>query len=102
MDLTRAGRIFGWFFIGTFLTSIPARLLFVDGLGAEWSDIRFVPGDASETSLKVGSILEFGLIITNVATAVVLYPVAKRVFPRLALGYVGARIWSPCSLRSGS
>lgn len=44
MDVQRTGRIFGWFFIGTFVTSIPARLLFVDGLGAKWTDVRFVPG----------------------------------------------------------
>jgi hypothetical protein len=33
MDVQRTGRIFGWLFIGTFVTSIPARLLFIDGLG---------------------------------------------------------------------
>jgi hypothetical protein len=32
LDIRRTGRIFGWFFIGTFVTSIPARLLFVNGL----------------------------------------------------------------------
>ena len=34
MDVQRTGRIFGWFFIGTFVTSIPARLLFINGVGA--------------------------------------------------------------------
>ena len=48
MDVQRTGRIFGWLFIGTFVTSIPARLLFVNGLGASWSDMRFIPGDTSE------------------------------------------------------
>jgi hypothetical protein len=76
-------------------------VLFLDGLGAEWTDVRFVPGDASADSLKIGSILEFGLILTNVATAVVLYPVAKRVFPRLALGYVGARIMESVFVAAG-
>jgi hypothetical protein len=92
VDAQRTGRIFGWFFIATFVTSIPARLLFVDGLGASWDDMRFVPGATSETSLKIGAILEFLLIIANVATAVVLYPLVRRAFPRLGLGYVGARI----------
>ena len=54
MDVKRTGRIFGWFFIGTFVTSIPARLLFVHGLGASWSDVRFIPGAGSNTSLKLG------------------------------------------------
>ena len=72
MDVQRTGRIFGWLFIGTFVTSIPARLLFVDGLGASWDDMRFIPGAGSETSLKLGAILEFGVIVFNIATAVYL------------------------------
>ena len=92
MDAQRTGRIFGWFFIGTFVTSIPARLLFIDGLDASWTDTVFNPGAVSETSLQLGSILEFGVIAFNVATAVVLYPLAKRVSATLALGFVTARI----------
>ncbi|MEP7177704.1 MAG: hypothetical protein ABI775_01305, partial [Pseudonocardiales bacterium] len=72
MDLQRTGRIFGWLFIGTFVTSIPARLLFVHGAGASWSDMRFVAGDTSTTSLKLGAVLEFGLIVTQIGTAVVI------------------------------
>jgi len=92
MDLQRTGRIFGWLFIATFVTSIPARLLFVEGLGASWDDMRFVPGDLSETGLKVGAILEFLLIGFNIATAVVIYPLVRRLSETLALGYVTARI----------
>jgi hypothetical protein len=92
VDVRRTGRIFGWFFIGTFITSIPARLLFVDGLGASWTDMRFIPGAGSDTSLKLGAILEFGVIVTNIATAVVLYPLARRFAETLSLGYVTARI----------
>jgi hypothetical protein len=92
LDTRRTGRIFGWFFIGTFVTSIPARLLFVHGLGASWTDVRFIPGAASNTSLKWGAIFEFGLIITNIATAVVIYPLVKRQSETVALGYVTARV----------
>jgi hypothetical protein len=91
MDLQRAGRIFGWLFIGTFVTSIPARLLFIDGVGASWSDMHFVAGDTSTATLKWAAVLEFGLILTQLGTAVVLYPVAKRFNETLAIGYVGAR-----------
>jgi len=91
LDRKRIGRIFGWFFIGTFITSIPARILFVNGLGASWGAMRFIPGAGSATSLQVGAILEFGVIVTNIATAVVLYPLAKRQSRTLALGYVTAR-----------
>jgi Domain of unknown function (DUF4386) len=92
VDTQRTGRIFGWFFIGTFVTSIPARLLFIDGLDASWTDTVFNPGALSETSLKLGSILEFGVIAFNIATAVVIYPLVKRQSATLALGYVTARI----------
>ena len=92
MDTRRAGRIFGWFFIGTFVTSIPARLLFINGVGASWSDMRFVPGDTSTANLKLGAILEFGLIVTQIGTAVVIYPLVKRQSETVSLGYVTARI----------
>ena len=92
LDTKRIGRIFGWFFIGTFVTSIPARLLFVDGLGASWSDMRFVPGAGSTTSLQLGAALELSVILTNVATAVVLYRVVKQSYPTLAIGYVTSRV----------
>ena len=92
LDTQRIGRIFGWFFIGTFVTSIPARLLFVNGVGASWTDMRFVPGAGSNTSLHLGAVLEFGVIATNVATAVVIYPLVKRQSATIGLGYVTARI----------
>lgn len=91
IDVTRTGRIFGWLFIGTFVTSIPARLLFVHGVGASWSDMRFVPGSASTASLKFGALLEFGLIVTQLGTAIVIYPLVRRQSESVALGYVGAR-----------
>jgi hypothetical protein len=92
MDVQRTGRIFGWLFIGTFVTSIPARLLFVGGLDASWSDMRFVPGATSNNSLKLGAVLEFGLIVTQIGSAIVLYPLVRRRYPTLGLSYVAARI----------
>ncbi|MEA3214792.1 MAG: hypothetical protein QOJ19_948 [Acidimicrobiia bacterium] len=92
MDLRRTGRIFGWLFIGTFVTSIPARLLFVHGVGASWSDMRFIPGATSTASLKLGAVLEFGLILTQIGTAVVLYPLGRRQSETVSLGYVTARV----------
>src|ERR671923_2074027 len=44
MDIQRTGRLFGWFFIATFVTSIPARILFADALGVDFQSIRFIPG----------------------------------------------------------
>lgn len=92
VDLRRTGRIFGWLFIGTFITSIPARLLFIHGVGASWTNMHFVAGDTSTSSLKLGAVLEFGLIVTQIGTAVVIYPLARRQSQTVSLGYVTARI----------
>ena len=92
MDLRRTGQIFGWLFIGTFVTSIPARLLFIDGVGASWSSMHFASQDASSSSLKLAALLEFCLIVTQIGTAVVLFPVGRRQNEAIALGYVAARI----------
>ena len=92
MNPQKIAKLAGWLFIGTFVTSIAARFLFIDGLGADWQDMRFIPGAGSETSLQLGALLEFALIITNIGTAVVLYPIVKRQSEGLALGYVSARI----------
>jgi hypothetical protein len=92
VDIQKTARIFGWLFIATFVTAIAARLFFVDGLGATWQDMRFIPGAGSDTPMKLGAIFEFLLIIANIGTAVVIYPIVKRQSEKLALGYVTARI----------
>lgn len=101
MDTQKTAKLFGWFFIATFITSIGARVLFVNGLGASWSDMRFVPGDVSEASLKIGAMLEFLLIVTNIATGVLIYPIVKRYSEHLALGYVTARIMESAFILGG-
>lgn len=92
MDIQKTARIFGWLFIATFVTSIAAKALFVSGVGGSFSQLVFTPGSLAENSLYVGAILEFLLIVTNIGTAVVLYPIVKRQSEGLALGYVTARV----------
>jgi Domain of unknown function (DUF4386) len=60
--------------------------------GGSFSELSFTPGAVSENSVYLGAILEFGVILTNLATAVVIYPIVKRQSEGLALGYVTARI----------
>jgi len=69
-----------------------AAALFIHGLHASWSDLHFVPGATSTTSLKLGAVLEFGLIVTQIGTAVVIYPLVRRQSETVSLGYVAARI----------
>ncbi len=54
--------------------------------------MHFVPGDTSTASLKLGAVLEFGLIVTQIGTAVVIYPLVRRQSETVSLGYVAARI----------
>ena len=91
-DVQKTARLFGWLFIATFVTSIGAKILFVGGVGGTFSELRFTPGEVSENSVYLGAVLEFGVVVTNVATAVVIYPIVKRQSEKIALGYVGARI----------
>jgi len=92
MDPQKLAKITGWLFLATFATSIPARLLFVNGLGASWNDMRFIPGAGSDTAMYFGAILEFLLIVTSLGTAIFLYPIVKRQSEVGALGYVSARV----------
>jgi hypothetical protein len=94
----RNARLFGVLFVITFLTSIPAALLFqpllVDPAG-------YIAGDGPDTPIYLGAFLEFLLIIANVGTAVVLYAIAKRQSEILAIGYVAARIMESVFIAAG-
>ena len=92
MDTQKTARLFGWLFIATFVTSHRSEDPLREWVGGSCDDMRFIPGDGSETSVYLGAILEFGLIVTNIATAVVIYPIVKRQSEKVALGYVTARI----------
>ena len=92
MDIQRTARIFGWLFIATFVTSIAAKILFINGVGGDFAHLEFTPGSMSENTVYIAAILEFLLIVANIGTAVVLYPIVKRQSEGLALGYVTARV----------
>jgi hypothetical protein len=54
--------------------------------------MRLVPEDFSSASLKWGAVLEFGLIVTQIGTAIVIYPLVRRQSETISLAYVAARI----------
>ena len=78
----------GVFFILTFITSIGALILY----GPVLHDTDFINGSGSDTGVLAGAFLEVGLVITNIGTAVILYPVLRRQSERWALGYVATRV----------
>jgi hypothetical protein len=75
-------------FLITFITSIPAYFFYVPVL----DDPRYIVGAGADSRVSFGAFLELLLIIANIGTAVVLFPILRRQNEILALGYVTARI----------
>jgi hypothetical protein len=88
-DDQRHGRIFGVLFIITFVTSIGALALFQPALD---DPVGYITGGGKDGQIYLGAFLELMLVLSNVGTAVVLYPIARRQNEALAMGYVAARI----------
>lgn len=84
----RTARIVGWFFIGTFVFSIPGLLLY----GPVLNNHDYVLGDGHDRQIAFGALLEILTVICNIGTAVALYRVGKRYNQSIALGYVASRI----------
>ena len=88
-DFQRLARLTGLMFLITYATSIPPVFAFyVPAL----KDPAFILGGGFDMSVSWGAILELLLILSNLATAIALYPVLKRRFPVLSLSFIGARI----------
>jgi Domain of unknown function (DUF4386) len=84
----RTAHIAGLWFIGTFVFSIPA-LFFYDPV---LNDTDYILGSGFDTRISVGALLEILLAISGIATAVVIFPIVRRVNEAVALGYVALRI----------
>jgi hypothetical protein len=90
-DPRTISRVFGWLFVATFVLSIPAYFIL-------YAPVRDNPGLITGTgadptaSVALGAALEVFLIIANVGTAVVIYPILKRHSEIGAVGYVSARL----------
>jgi hypothetical protein len=89
LDQKRA-RIFGVLYLITFVTSIPALLLYQPVLD---DPVGYIVGAGQNNQILFGAFLELLLIIANIGTAVVIFPVVKRQSEDLALGYVTARLF---------
>ena len=89
MDSQRIARIFGILFLLTFVTSIAALALFQSVLD---DPAGYIAGGGKDSQIYLGAFLDFLLILANVGTAVVLYPIVRRQNELLAIGYVAARI----------
>ena len=77
-------------FLITFITSIPALLLFQPVLD---DPVGYIASGGQDNRILFGALLELLLIIANIGTAVVIFPIVKRQSEELALGYVTARLF---------
>ncbi len=85
------GRVFGWFFLATFVFSIPAYFI---GYAKMLDNPSAITGGGPDISsgIAAAAASEVLLIVANVGTAVLAYPVLKRESEMGAVGYVAARL----------
>lgn len=90
MNPQKIARVTGVLFLITFITAIPAALvLYVPVL----TDPNYIAGaGGADNGVFLGAFLELLLIIANIGTAVVLFPILRRVNESAALGFVTARV----------
>jgi hypothetical protein len=88
-DQKRA-RWFGVLYLITFVTSIPALLLYQPVLD---DPVGYIAGAGHDKRILFGAFLELLLIIANIGTAVVIVPIMWRRYRDLAIGYVTARLF---------
>ena len=88
-SMRRTALVVGILFVITYITSIAAKFAFyppfLDNAG-------YITGNGEDTRVLWGAFSEMILIIANIGTAVALYPVLKRRFPAMSLGFVTARV----------
>jgi len=85
----RTASLAGWLFIVTFVASIPAFFICYKPL---LDHPNYIVGSGADGRIALGAFLEMIVIIANIGTAVVLFPILKRQSESLALGYVTARV----------
>jgi hypothetical protein len=89
LDQKRA-RWFGVLYLITFVTSIPALALYETVLR---HPVSYIAGAGHDKQVLLGALLELLLILANIGTAVVIFPIVRRLNEELALGYVTARLF---------
>jgi hypothetical protein len=85
----KVASVAGWLFIITFVASIPAFFILYKHL---LDHPNYIVGAGADTRIALGALLEMIVIVANIGTAVVLFPILKRQNESLSLGYVAARV----------
>jgi hypothetical protein len=87
--MRKTAYVVGVLFVITYVTSIAAKFAFYPPF---LDNADYILGDGEDTRVLWGAFAELILIIANIGTTVVLWPVLKRVNEILALGFVTARV----------
>ena len=88
-DQKRA-RWFGVLYLITFVTSIPALILYQPALK---DPVGYIAGGGHDKRILFAAFLELLLILSNIGTAVVIVPIMWRRYQELSIGYVTARLF---------
>ena len=100
MNPQQIARVTGVLFIITIVASIPAAFVFYAPV---LGDPNYIVGPAgADTGVALGALLEFIVVIANIGTAVVLFPIVKRQNEILALGYVTSRVMECAFIMAGA
>jgi Domain of unknown function (DUF4386) len=94
----RTSLIAGIFWAFTFIFSIPA-LYFYDPV---LNHVNYIVGAGADTRVAVGALFEIILVISGIASAIVLFPILKRQNEAAALGYVASRIFESTIIAVGT
>jgi Domain of unknown function (DUF4386) len=87
-SVRKTALIFGVLYLATFVFSIVGLLLYNPVL----HPAKFMAGAGGDTRVRLGAVCEMLLILANIGTAVVVYPIFRRQYEVLSIGYVTARL----------
>jgi Domain of unknown function (DUF4386) len=93
----QTARVVGWLFIATFVTAIGGLLLY----DAVLNDGDYIVGTGEDARVSFGALLEVLLIVANIGTAILLFPILKRQSEGLALGFVASRVIEGAAIAIG-
>jgi len=88
-SLRKTALVVGVLFVITYITSITAKVAFYPPM---FDNPDYMLSGGADTRLLWGAFFEVILIIANIGSAVALYPVVRRAFPTMSLGFVTARV----------
>jgi len=95
--IRKTSLVFGLFFAGTFIFSIPA-LFFYDPL---FNDNNYIFLGGFDIRISMGALFEILTAICNIATAIVIFPLFRRFSEAVSLGYVATRIVESMMILTG-